>query len=339
MASFMKTKAYYAPEPRLRRDTVNILVTASLCLAASGVFAADYPLRPVRLIVPSVPGGGTDTSTRILTPKLSELLGQQIIVDNRGGASGNLGAEIALRAPADGYTLLATLASHASNPSVMKTVPYDLVRDFAPISKTVTVPNVLFSHPSLPVKTTRELIAFAKARPGQLHFASSGIGTNPHLTMELFLSMAGLKMIAVHYKGIGPALIDVIAGHVPLMVGNLLVSGSHIRAGKLRAYGVTSAQRSISAPEIPTIAEAGLAGYEAVQWFGLLAPAGTPREVVIRLHGAVLQALQDPEVKRRFVEGGADPTPSASPEEFGAVIRAELAKWARVVKTANIVPQ
>lgn len=333
------TEAVCALDSRLRRSTVHIAVIAALWAAVTGALAADYPVRPVRLIVPSAPGGGTDTSTRILAPKLSELLGQQIIVDNRGGASGNLGAEIALRAPADGYTLLATLASHASNPSVMKSVPYDLVRDFAPISKTVTVPNVLFSHPSLPVNTTRELIAFAKARPGQLQFASAGIGTNPHLTMELFLSMAGLQMTAVHYKGIGPALIDVIAGHVPLMVGNLLVSGPHIRTGKLRAYGVTSAQRSNSAPQIPTIAEAGLAGYEAVQWFGLLAPAGTPRDIVVRLHGAVLQALQDPEVKKRFVEGGADPTPSASPEEFGLVIRAELAKWAKVVKAARIVPQ
>ncbi len=335
----MKSKSMCMRNSRLSQKTARILATVVLSVAIPGALAASYPDRPVRLIVPSVPGGGTDTATRIITPKLSEILGQQIIVDNRGGASGNLGAEIALRAPPDGYTLLATLASHASNPSVMKSVPYDLERDFAPISRTVTVPNVVFSHPSLPVKTTRELIAFAKARPGQLHFASAGIGTNPHLTMELFLSMAGLKMISVHYKGIGPAMVDVIAGHVPLMVGNLLVSGPHIRAGKLRAYGVTSAQRSISAPEIPTIAEAGLPGYEAVQWFGLLAPAGTPREVVMRLHGAVLQALQDPAVRKRFVEGGADPTPSASPEEFAIVIRAELRKWAKVVKDAGITPQ
>ncbi len=196
----MKSKSMCMRNSRLSQKTARILAVVVLSAAIPGALAAGYPDRPVRLIVPSVPGGGTDTATRIITPKLSEILGQQIIVDNRGGASGNLGAEIALRAPPDGYTLLAMLASHASNPSVMKSVPYDLERDFAPISRTVTVPNVVFSHPSLPVKTTRELIAFAKARPGQLHFASAGIGTNPHLTMELFLSMAGLKMISVHYN-------------------------------------------------------------------------------------------------------------------------------------------
>ena len=324
---------------RLRRQTARILRMVALCAVIPGVFAAGYPDRTVRVIVPSTPGGGTDTSTRIIAPKLSEILGQQIIIDNRGGASGNLGAEIALRAAPDGYTLLATLSSHASNPSVMKSVPYDLERDFAPVSRTVIVPNALLSHPSLSAKTTRELIAFAKARPGQLQFATAGIGTNPHLSMELFLSMAGLKMIVVPYKGLGPALTDVIAGHVPLVVGNLLVTLPHVKTGKLRAYGVTSAQRSNAAPGIPTIAESGLPGYEAVQWFGLLALAGTPREIVTKLHGAVVQALQDPAVRQRFVDGGADPTPSSSPEEFAAVIRAELKKWAKVVKDAGIKPE
>ena len=335
----MVSKTSCAFVARLQRDTVRIVGILSLCVVIPGALVAGYPDRPVRLIVPSTPGGGTDTSTRVITPKLSEILGQPIIVDNRGGASGNIGAEIALRTAPDGYTLLATLSSHASNPSVMKSVPYDLERDFAPISRTVTVPNVLFSHPSLPVKTTKELIAFARARPGELQFASAGIGTNPHLTMELFLSMAQLNMISVHYKGIGPALTDVLAGHVPLMVGNLLVTFPHIKTGKLRAYGVTSAKRSSTAPEIPTIAEAGLPGYEAVQWFGLLAPARTPREIVTRLHAAVVQALQDPVIRKRFIDGGADPTPSASPEEFAAVIRTEIKKWAKVVKDAGIKPQ
>jgi tripartite-type tricarboxylate transporter receptor subunit TctC len=316
-----------------------VLGIVSLCVAIPGALAAGYPERAVRLIVPSPPGGGTDTSTRIIAPKLGEILGQQIIVDNRGGASGNIGAEIASRAAPDGYTLLATLSSHASNVSVMKHVPYDLERDFAAVSRTVIVPNVLFSHPSLPVKTTRELIAFARARPGQLQYASAGIGTNPHLTMELFLNMADLKMISVHYKGVGPALTDVLAGHVPLMVGNLLVTGPHIQSGKIRAYGVTSARRSSAVPGIPTIAEADLPGFEAVQWFGLLAPAGTPREIVLRLHGAVLQALQDATVRQRFLDGGAEPTPSSSPEEFAAVIRAEIKKWAKVIKDAGIKPQ
>ncbi|MGZ8263031.1 MAG: Bug family tripartite tricarboxylate transporter substrate binding protein [Burkholderiales bacterium] len=319
---------------KLKRFRASLI--AAVWAFAIPALAATYPERPVRIIVPSAPGGGTDATTRILAPELTKILGQQFVVDNRAGASGNIGAEIALRAPADGYMLLATLSSHATNPLVMKNVSYDLERDFAPISRTVVVPNVILSHPSLPPKTTRELIAFVKARPGQLNFASPGLGTNPHLTMELFLAMAGLKVTAVHYKGIGPAVTDVLAGHLPLASVNLLIASPHIKAGKIRAYGVTSARRSNSAPELPTIAESGVPGFEAVQWFGLLAPANTPRDIVARLHAAVLQALQDPVVSKRFLEGGAEPTPSKSPEEFGAVIRDEIRKWAKVIKAAGI---
>ena len=311
----------------------------SFCLAAPVALAAGYPEKPVRVIVPSPTGGGTDTSTRIIAPKLAEILGQQMVIDNRPGASGNIGAEVAARAAPDGYTLLAVIASHTSNPAVMRKVPYDLARDFAPISRTVTLPNVLFSHPSLPVKSVKELIAFAKARPGQLQFASAGLGTNPHLAMELFLNETKLKMIHVPYKGVGPALIDVVAGHVPLMMGNILVASPHIRSGRLRAYGVTSARRSMAAPDLPTIAESGLPGYEADQWYGLVAPAGTPREIISRLHGGVVQALQDPVISRRFLNDGAEPTPSRTPEEFGAVILAYLRKWAKVVKDAGIKPE
>lgn len=311
----------------------------SCCLAIPGVFAAGYPEKPVRVIVPSPTGGGTDTSTRIIAPKLAEILGQQMVIDNRPGASGNIGAEVAARAAPDGYTLLAVIASHTSNPAVMKKVSYDLVRDFSPISRTVTLPNVLFSHPSLPVKSVKELIAFARARPGQLQFASAGLGTNPHLAMELFLNETKLKMIHVPYKGVGPALIDVVAGHVPLMMGNILVASPHVRSGRLRAYGVTSAKRSMAAPDLPTIAESGLPGYEADQWYGLVAPAGTPREIIVRLHGGVVQALQDPAISKRFLSDGAEPTPSRSPEEFGTLIQADLKKWARVVRDAGIKPE
>ena len=306
----------------------------TLCAAIPASLAA-YPDHPVRLIVPSPPGGGTDTSTRIIAPKLAEYLGQQVVVDNRGGASGNIGAELVARAAPDGYTLLAGIASHTSNPAMIKT-PYDFARDFAPISLTVTLPNVLVSHPSLPAKTVKELIALARARPGELQFATAGIGANQHLAMELFLNMANLKMVHVPYKGVGPALVDVIAGHVPLMMGNILVSLPHIRSGRVRAYGVTSAKRATGAPDIPTIAESGLKGYEAVQWYGLLAPAGTPRDIVSKLHAGVVQALQDPVIRKRFVDDGAEPTPSATPEEFGVLIRSEMTKWAKVVKDANI---
>jgi tripartite-type tricarboxylate transporter receptor subunit TctC len=313
--------------------------TLAVLLLASTVSVAAYPDKPVRIIVPSPTGGGTDTSTRIIAPKIGELLGQQMVIDNRGGASGNIGAEIAARAAPDGYTLLAVIASHTSNPAMMRKVAYDMARDFAPISLTVTLPNVLISHPSLPTRTIRELIAFAKARPGQLQFASGGLGANQHLAMELFLNMAGLKMVHVPYKGVGPALVDVVAGHVPLMVGNILVAMPHVRSGRVRAYGVTSARRASGVPDIPTIAESGLPGYDAVQWYGLVAPAKTPADIVARLHGAVVKVLQDPEMRKRFQNDGAEATPSATPEAFAALIRADLAKWAKVVKDAGIQPE
>jgi tripartite-type tricarboxylate transporter receptor subunit TctC len=311
-----------------------------LCMAAAVSCAtAAYPEKSVRLVVPSVPGGGTDTTMRMLAPKLAELLGQPVVLDNRGGASGNIGAEVAARAAPDGYTLLAVIASHTINPHLMTKVPFDFERDFTPISLAVALPNVLVSNPSLPVRTVKELIAFTKARPGELQYASAGYGSNPHLMMELFTSMAGIKMLHIAYKGAGPAFTDVIAGHVHMMAGNILSALPHIRSGRIRAYGVTSATRSNGAPEIPTLSEAGVRGYEAVQWFGLAAPAGTPREIVNRIHGAVVQALNDPALRKRFINDGADPRPSKSPEEFAAFMRSEYLKWGKVVKTAGIKPE
>ena len=286
--------------------------------------------------MPSPPGGGTDTAWRMITPQLAEILGQQIIIDNRGGAAGNIGAELAARAVPDGYTLLACIASHTINPLIMKKVSYDLDRDFAPVSLAVVVPNILVSHPTLPARSTRELIAFIKARPGQLQYASAGLGSTPHMMMQLFVNMAGLDMIHVPYKGAAPGLTDVIAGHVPMIASNILSTLPHVKSGKVRAYGVTSAQRSSAAPDIPTIAEGGLPGYEAVQWFGLLAPAGTPHDIVAKLHASVVRVLQDPAVRRRFVDDGAQPLPSASPEAFRSYMRAETKKWAKVIKDAGI---
>ena len=267
----------------VQRETARILVMVLLCIVIPAAPAAGYPDRPVRLIVPSPPGGGTDTATRMIAPKLSEYLGQQIVIDNRGGASGNIGAELAARAAPDGYTLVAAIASLTSNPALMKKVPYDLERDFAPISM--------------------------------------------------------LKMIHVPYKGAGPMLIDVVAGHVPLTAANILSTLPLVKSGRVRAYGVTSAKRASGAPDIPTIAEAGVPGYEAVTWFGLLAPAGTPRGIVSRLHADVVRALQDPVVKKRFIDDGAEPTPSSSPEEFAALIHTEIAKWAKVIRDAGIRPE
>ena len=300
---------------------------------------AAYPDRPIRMIVPSTPGGGTDLAARMVAPKLSEYLGQQIVIDNRGGASGNIGAELGARAAPDGYTLTAAVASLTSNASLMKKVPFDIERDFTPIAMTVIVPNLLASHPSLPAANVKELIAHIKSRPGQMQFASAGVGSMPHLMMEFFVSSAGLKMIHVPYKGAGVALVDVIAGHVPVMAANILSTLPQVRAGKLRAYGVTSAKRSPGAPDIPTIAEAGLPGYDAVTWFGVLAPAGTPRDIVMRLHVNVARAVNDTGVRKRFIDDGADPSPSASPEAFATLIRGEVRKWAKVIKDAGIQPE
>lgn len=301
--------------------------------------AAEYPEKPVRIIVPSAPGGGTDTTMRIIAPKLGDALGQRVLLDNRPGQSGNIGVEIASRAAPDGYTLAAMIASNASNPSVMKSVPYNLERDFAPIARIVTMPNVLTVHPSLPVKNVKELVAFARARPGQINFGSPGFGSTAHLAMELLMSMSKIKMMHVPYKSGGAVFVAVQSGETPMTFGNIMSSLQHVKNGRLRALGVTSLKRAGAAPDIPTIAEQGLPGYEANTWYGMLAPAAVPREIVLKLHKAVVAAAHDPSVVKLFTESGADMSPSASPEEFAEVIRAEMRKWAALVKTAGIVPE
>jgi len=314
-----------------------VLLIAALA-GAAGATAQNYPARPVRLIVPSSPGGGTDISARIIAPRLSEYLGQQVVVENRPGAGTMIGGEVVARSAPDGYTLLMGISTLAINPAIYRKVPYDALRDFAPVSQAVALPNVLVAHPSLPVKTVKELVAFARARPGQINFASAGLGTSPHLSMELFLSMTGLKMVHVPYKGSGPGVTDLVAGHVPLMMPNMLSALPHIKSGRLRALGVTSAKRASRASDIPTIAEAGVPGYEAVQWYGVLAPAGTPRPVITRLHAEVVRVLQQPDIRERFLSDGAEAVGS-SPEEFAAFIRAETAKWAKVIKDAGLRPE
>jgi len=323
----------------LRAATVLAALTALWGVQPRAYAASAYPERPIRLVVPSVPGGGTDLSMRVVAPKLGELLGQQIVIDNRGGAAGNIGAEIAARAPADGYTLLAVVASHTSNPYLMKKVSFDIHRDFAPVSLIVIVPSLLVSHPSLPAKNVKDLIAFVRARPGELQFASAGIGSAPHLMMALFNNLAGLDLIHVPYKGAGPALIDIMAGHMPMMVSNILSSLPLTKSGKLRAYGVTTAKRSSAAPDIPTIAEGGLRGYDAATWFGLLVPAGTPPDIVSKLHATAVKAVLDPAIAQQYLRGGGEPSPSATPEEFREFMRAESNKWAKVIRDAKIQPE
>jgi tripartite-type tricarboxylate transporter receptor subunit TctC len=312
-------------------------LTVGLLAAPGAAHAQAYPVKPIRLIVPTAPGGGTDFSARLIAPKLSEFLGQQVVVENRAGGNTAVGNEFVARSPADGYTLLMGISSIAINPHTQSKVPYDAVRDFAPISQVVIVPLVLASHPSLPTRNLKELIAFLRARPGQLNYGTGSVGSNPHLAMELFLSMSGTKVVHVPYKGQGPALIDLLAGHVELMMANLLIALPHTRNNRVRTYGISSARRSPVAPEVPTIAEAGVPGYEVAQWFGILAPANTPREIVNRLHAATVRVLQDAQVKERFLADGAE-TVGNTPEQFAAIIRSDLEKWGKLVKAAGIKP-
>jgi tripartite-type tricarboxylate transporter receptor subunit TctC len=321
----------------LRNTKLGVIGTALLSVAAATATAQQgYPARAIRLVVPSAPGGSTDITARILAPKLSEYLGQQVVLENRAGTF--IGVEAVARSAADGYTLLTGISSLAINPAVYRKMPYDALKDFAPITQTVALPSVLLTHPSLPAKSVKELVVLAKTRPGQINFASSGVGSNPHLTMELFLSMAGIRMLHVPYKGSGQGIIDVLAGHVPVMSPAMPTAISYIRAGRLRALGVSGAKRSNAAPDIPTIAEAGVPGYEATQWFGLLAPSGTPRPIVERLHHETVRALKEPNVRDRLVADGSDPVGS-TPEEFAAYLRAETVKWAKVVKDVGIKPE
>ncbi len=324
-------------DPCIRRRLARHAITISFVAASAAVHAQTYPVKPVRLIVPTAPGGGTDISARIIAPKLTELLGQQMIVENRAGGNTTIGNDYVAKSPPDGYTLLMGISSIAINPHLRSKIPYDTVKDFAPISQVVIVPLVLVSHPSLPPRNLKELIAFIRPRANQLNYGTGSVGSNPHLAMELFLSMTKLKVTHVPYRGIGPAMTDQIGGHLDLMMANFLTALPHIKNGRARAYGLSSAKRSSVAPDIPTIAEAGVPGYAVDQWFGVIAPAGTPREIIARLHNAVVTALKDPQVRQRFLADGGE-TVGNSPEEFTKIIRDDLAKWGKVVKAAGIQP-
>lgn len=313
------------------------VVAVSLALPLTCAAQQEYPVRPVRIIVPSVASGGTDSATRMVSAKLEPFLKQPVIVDDRPGAGSIIGTELVAHAAPDGYTLLAAVSSITIQPSMQKKLSFDPLKDLMPVSQFIELPNVLVGHPSLAAKTVRELIAFAKANPGKLEFASAGTGSNLHLCMELFLSMAKIKMVHVPYKGASQAISDVVAGFVPLMVTNMITGTQQVKAGRLRAYGVTSATRSEAAPDIPTIAEAGVPGYEAVQWYGLMAPAGTPSAIIAKLHQGVVQALRDPGVREKFHASGARPVGN-TPAEFAKQMRDDIAKWAVVVKQAGLQP-
>ena len=309
-----------------------IALVATTPAAAQG---ASYPTKPVRLVVPFPAGGTTDILARAVAQKLSETWGQQVIVDNRPGAGGNIGSELVAKAPPDGYTLLmGTVGTHAINPSLYAKMPYNHVKDFTPVILVAGVPNVLVVNPSLPVNSVQELIAYGKANPNKLNFASSGNGTSIHLSGELFKTMTGVQMTHVPYKGSAPALTDLIGGQVQLMFDNPPSSLQFIKAGKLRALAVTSLARSQALPDVPTLAESGLPGFEASSWFGVLAPAGTPADIVAKLNGAVAAWLASPAAKEHLAAQGAIAA-GGSPDAFVKHIADESAKWAKVVKASG----
>jgi tripartite-type tricarboxylate transporter receptor subunit TctC len=298
--------------------------------------AQPYPAKPIRLIVPYPPGGGTDIVGRIVAQKLSESLGQQVVVDNRGGATGSIGAELASKSPPDGYTILmGNIAPNAINVSLQPKLPYDPVADFAPVSLAAATPNILVVHPTLPVKTVKELIALAKMRPGELNYPSAGVGSSSHLAGELLAILTGIKIVHIPYKGGGPAMIDTISGEMQMMFATMPAAMPHVKAGRVRPVAVTTAKRSGTLPELPTIAETGIKGYEASTWYGVLAPAKTPRPIVERLHGEIVRMLAVPDMRERLAAQGFEPVGS-TPEEFAAYIKSEIVKWGKVIRTAGI---
>ena len=316
---------------------VRFALAGLLGLAAITAPAQQYPERPIRLIVPFAPGGTTDILARILGQKLGENLGQQIVVDSRGGAAGNLGTGLAAKAPPDGYTLLLGVISPlAINVSLYgATLPYQPLRDFAPISLITRVPQVIALHPSVPVRSVKQLIALAKANPGKLTFGSAGVGASNHLVGELLNVVAGIRMVHVPYKGAGPAAVAVFSGEVDLMISGPPAVMQFVRTNRLRALAVTSPTRSPALPDVPTMIESGLPGFEATAWYALLAPAATPRPIVDRVHGALTRALDSPQIRQRLLAEGATPE-SSTPEELATFMRVEIEKWAKVVKLANV---
>ncbi|MBC5785232.1 tripartite tricarboxylate transporter substrate binding protein [Ramlibacter sp. USB13] len=316
------------------------LALAGLALAAAAAFpfaasAQAYPTKPVTIVVPFAAGGTTDILARVIGQALNKELGQPVVVDNRAGAGGNIGAALAAKAPADGYTLfMGTVGTHAINQSLYKKLTFDPIKDFAPLTRVAMVPNLLVANPTKPYKNVKELIAYAKANPGRVNFGSSGSGSSIHLSGELFNSLAKVDMIHVPYKGSAPAVTDLLGGQIDIMFDNMPSAIQHVRSGKLRPLAVTTAKRSPELPDVPTIAEAGVPGYEATSWFGMFAPANTPAPVVAKLNAALVKVLSQPDVKKKLAEQGAEPY-SEKPEQFAAFIRSETDKWSKVVKESG----
>jgi tripartite-type tricarboxylate transporter receptor subunit TctC len=311
--------------------------TLTLCCASlhAQSYPQSYPVRPVRFIVPVTPGGATDILTRTLAQRLASAWGQQVLVDNRPGGGSNVGFEVAAQAPADGYTLLMAQPAFTVNVSLYKKLAYDPLRDFSAITLTATGANVLVIHPSVPAQTLKDFIALAKAKPGQMNYASSGNGSTPHLSGELFKAMTGIAITHIPYKGAGASVTDLLGGHVDLAFLSLSSVVPQLNAKRLRALGITSARRSTLMPALPTFAEAGLPGYEVTGWYGVVARAGTPKEIIVRLHADITKALAQADVGQTLGAFGLEPAPPNSPEAFSAFLSAEIAKWAKVVKSSG----
>jgi tripartite-type tricarboxylate transporter receptor subunit TctC len=307
-----------------------------LAFAAPAVLAQAYPAKPIRFVVPYAPGGPLDIMARALGQKLTESMGQPVVVDNRPGAGGNIGADIVAKAAPDGYTIvMGAVATHAINPTLYPSIPYDPVKDFTPVALVAVVPNVLVVNPELPVKSVKDLIELARAKPSSLNFGSGSTGSTGHLAGELFNALAGVKMVHIPYKGGAPAMADLLAGQVQLMFDNLANALPQVKAGKLRAIAVTTSQRSAFAPELPTLAEAGVPGFDLTTWFGVFLPGNAPRDIVTRLNTEIVRALNAPDMKDRLEKMGAEPPPSNTPERFAAFIRMEFDKYARVIKASG----
>lgn len=326
----------WTPARSTHRPSLALL--CAIGLAAGSAAAQQYPVRPIRLLVPSTPGGSVDTLARTIGPKLSERWGQQVVVENRAGAGGAIAAETTAKSPPDGYTLmLGTIASLGTNVSLMKKLPYDPVKDFAPVTLVATQNLVLTVHPSLPVKSVRELVKFAQSRPGQLTFASAGNGTGSHLSGELFKLLAGVELLHIPYKGVAPALVDVISGQVSMSFPSILTSLPQVQSGRLRALAVSGAQRSAALPDLPTMMEAGVKDYESATWYGIVAPAATPSEIVSKLNTEIVAILKQPDTRERIARDGADPVGN-TPQQFGAFMKSEIEKWRKVIRAAGIQP-
>jgi tripartite-type tricarboxylate transporter receptor subunit TctC len=313
-----------------------IALAAMALLPAPPAKAQTFPIRPIRIVVPLAPGGGTDIFARLLAAKLSDNLGQPVLVENRPGGGTLIGAELVARAAPDGYTLLlSAVTTYSVNPSLYRKLPYDPVKDFAPISLTARLPLLLVVHPDFPARSVRELIALAKSKPREIDFASPGPASPHHLAMGLLMQRTGIDLVHVPYKGGGPALQDVIAGRVPIMFLAMELSSAHIKAGKMRALGIASPQRNPLLPDVPTISESGVPGFEASAWQGIVAPAGTPDAIVARLNAGIAKSISDPAMHQKLVETGIEPLLS-SPEQFAAYMRSETLKWAEIIRLGNI---